>query len=132
MKIFITALLEEETRKQIREAILGEARGIARSVLDQTVTVELKRIGATLHDRYAKNDWLMKGMVKEILTEVLNNNWDKIAIKFYERLDVAAEEVIAKKLKNKTVWEAKHQDEYIRKIVGKEIVRILALNLAKG
>ncbi len=42
-KLTLTVLLDE-VRAQIRETVLGEARSIARSVFDTTVTQEVRRL----------------------------------------------------------------------------------------
>lgn len=53
MKLTLTALFDDDTRAQIRESVLGEARGIARSVLDKTVIEEMRR----LVDKYIVHDF---------------------------------------------------------------------------
>lgn len=78
MKLTLTALFDDETRAQIRESVLGEARGIARSVLDKTVIEEMRR----LVDKYITHQYgglavkfqealktVVTGMVRETFSD---------------------------------------------------------------
>jgi signal recognition particle GTPase len=127
MQFTLKALLDEESRKEIRAVILGEARTLARNLIDETVTGELKRILGKLEERYRNNDWLMKGMVREVLKEIIEQHYDSIHNKIEVSAVAAVESAVQVKLKNKTVWEASSQEAYIRKVVRKELAAMLSV-----
>lgn len=130
MQITIKALFDEETRKQIRDAILGEARGIARSALEGTIGTEIARLVTlmvndtsgykrTLNER-------VQTAVKDSVRDLVSSHWDGIRTTIEKAAETAVDAIVAQKLKDKTVWEAASQDTYIRKVVGEEIRKMLA------
>jgi hypothetical protein len=124
----LNAIIDDDTRKQIRKALLEEVKGITRAILDETVTIELKRLVESLQERYVKNDWLLKGLVKEVIGDIVKgHSFGDLQLSIAEAVEAAAQKNINQKLANKTVWEASKQETYIREIVVQELRKRLAV-----
>jgi lipoate-protein ligase A len=126
VKLTLTAIFDEDVRKQVRDEIMGECRKIARSVFDDKITAEMTRLGATLVSKFTKDEFLKttKKAIREMLKESFY--WDGIKDEITEAIEEAATKNINAKLANKTVWEAKEQDAYVRKVVQQELKKIFA------
>jgi len=75
MNAILKLVVDDETRRSIREIILGEAKSLARSLIDATVQEEMRSVVSKLEDRYLKSEWLFKGLVRESILTVLNDKW---------------------------------------------------------
>jgi hypothetical protein len=128
MKLTLTALFDDETRKQVREEVLGEARKIARSVIDLEVGAEVKRLGQNLQTRILGNDYQAHLRLKEVVKDVITAHWEPTVKPMLEELikalaEKAVDRLVAKKLADKTVWEASKQELYVRQIARDEMVK---------
>lgn len=126
------ALFDEETRKQIREAVLGEARSIARSAVDLEINKEIKRIGTTLFEKYVGSGYngkpageeLIRGVIRDMMTQT----WNTTRQMLLDEVKKQIEAQIAQKMKTLTVWSAESQDAYVRKTAREEIRRMIKVD----
>jgi hypothetical protein len=125
MQITLKALFDEETRKQIRDQVLGEARGVARAAIDQTINAEITRVVAALTAGYrADLNTRLNEAIALSVRGMVTSSWDKVKQSVDEYVEKAAAMIVARKLADKTVWEAKSQDAYIRQTVRSELKTI--------
>jgi hypothetical protein len=143
MQITMKALLDDETRKEIREAVLGEARGVARSEVDLTINREVARLAALLSQELSLTDpsYRTRSLITEVVRNVLTSGWENLSKQIEavvvskmedalrgpieKAIEKAAERNIAEKLKAMTVWKAEGQDQYVRKVVRSELKKLL-------
>lgn len=131
MQIRITALFDEETRKQVREAVLGEVKAIARSVIAGTIEDEIKRIvGKYIENPYGggfsrKMDDILDRAIKSAF---LGAGWEPLTKKLEEfildrvtKLSVRKQE-IAKDFEGNMISD---QEATVRKIAREELKRLL-------
>lgn len=140
MKFILSALIDDETRKSIREMVLGEAKATARAEIDTAVKAEIQRIAATLNQQlHDRNNWRLVSIVTEAVRSILTVDYwnDKVRDEFESMLQAvvhgrlnklidqmvkdATDKIVAQKLRDKTVWEAKEQDAYVRRVVRSEL-----------
>jgi hypothetical protein len=124
MQITLRAVFDEENRKQVVDAVLGEARKIARETIDAAIRAEVLRISKVVEERFTKTQQLSK-FITDALQRVLTERWLEIRSRIDEHVALAADEVVAKKMASKTVWEAESQDAYVRQVVAQELKKIL-------
>lgn len=145
MMFTLRALFDEQTRKELRDAVLGEAKTVARNEIDTAIREEVKRIGADIGSRLRDaTDWRVKNMLVEAVQQVLTPSYwqdNKIGVLFEELLQRvlhqrlgklteqmvkdATDKAVAEKLRTKTVWEASSQDAYVRKVVRDELRKMM-------
>lgn len=145
MMFTLRALFDEQTRKELRDAVLGEAKTVARNEIDAAIREEVKRIGADIGSRLRDaTDWRVKNMLVEAVQQVLTPSYwqdNKIGVLFEELLQRvlhqrlgklteqmvkdATDKAVAEKLRTKTVWEASSQDAYVRKVVRDELRKMM-------
>jgi hypothetical protein len=142
MQFKLTALLDDQARKEMKETILSLAKGIARNEVETTIRDEVKRLAADLSRQIGdKNSWHLKGLVLEAVQRFFTDQWTPLskdlqammaeAIRgslqplINELAKAACEYEIKKKMKDMTVWKAESQDEYVRKVVRSELRSIL-------
>lgn len=121
MNFKITALIDAETRKEIRELILSEGRALARELVSATMSDEVKRIVGALNQKAVQNPWQMQGIFRDAISNMIKNQWGEVGERIQQAIDDAAEKKVAAMLKNKTVWEAESQHEYVRKLIRQEL-----------
>lgn len=129
MQLTLKALFDEDTRKQLREVILGQAKSIARSELTEVIRAELEKKIALFLERITSQDrWGSSPPVSNLLTEaigrVIQNKWSEIGSKIDAAMQKAADTVIAEKMKNKTVFEAEQQEMYMRQLIRSELRKL--------
>jgi len=140
MKIHLSAILDKEFRDQVRNTVLEVAKSISREETNATLKAEAERIlSAVVVSSYRLND-----LVKEAIVSLLQNHWTEVGQLIQaetrkavdDRLGSSSaigsalkplinrqlEKAVAQKLRDKTVWEAKEQDAYVRK-VAREVFR---------
>lgn len=136
-------ILDEESRKSIRELLFGEARGAAREEVRRSFDDEAKRtisnsleglLKSTYDLRLAiveavrgelKNPWPNNSMgkqFKQLISELINDTYKATIEKLVAE---EVEKVVAAKLANKTVWEAKEQHDYIAGVTRAELKKAL-------
>jgi hypothetical protein len=125
MRFNLTALFDDDTRAQIKAAVLAEARNIARSVIDDTIKAEIERLGKALQQRFTAQDWRAQSELKKAVKEVIVGHWDGIRGEIAKAAQDAVDAEVAKKMKDKTVFEAEKQDAYVRKVVKSELRSML-------
>lgn len=145
MMFTLRALFDEQTRKELRDAVLGEAKTVARNEIDAAIRDEVKRIGADIGSRLRDaTDWRVKNMLVEAVQQVLTPAYwrdNQIGVLFEEVLQRvlhqrlgklteqmvkdATDKAVAEKLRTKTVWEASSQDAYVRKVVRDELRKMM-------
>lgn len=124
MKLFLTAILDEDFRKQVQKAILDQARAVARTSIDEAVKAEIVRVAKNIATNAYERERYFKTAMTEAVKELIESHWDGIKAKVDELIEAAANRVVAQKLKDKTVFEAAKQDEYMRKVVRSELKKI--------
>lgn len=125
MKLTLTALFDDDTRAQIKEQVLGEARSIARSAIDNEVNAEIKRVGRSLYQRWTNPDWTVQDQMRKAIKEAVLDRWDGLKNEIVQVAIKAVDDAVAEKLKTKTVWEAQKQDAYIRKVFREEMKSLI-------
>ena len=109
----MTALFDDDTRAQIRESVLGEARGIARSVFDKVIVEEMRR----LIDLYITHSF---GGVRVRFQEALEKAFKELMKEQFSKDDIskmfreATEDSLAE-------LNAREREESIRSIVRSEL-----------
>ena len=131
MKFSILAMVDEDTRKRIREVILGEAKAFTREQVNATVASELARILKHHIEKFTDTKYKLQDLVKVAVKELVQDTWGTISQKIDAAVEEAADKAVVRKLKNKTVWEAKSQDDYIRNIVRLELHDMVANKMVK-
>lgn len=136
MHFKMTAMLDEETRKAIRETLLGEAKGAARSEAQALFHKEMKDTLQRTLSNFTNNSWNMRSMATEALTNIFKDQWTDISKTIRETIktemtnqmaaiaEVAVEKVVQKKLADKTVWEATKQNDHIRTLAREELQKL--------
>lgn len=122
MKFTITALIDEDTRKQLRETLLGQVKGLTREILSETIMAEIQRKldVAQTGDKWYWQSHIQQALV-EVLKKVVGNNWDSIGAVVTKAAKESVEKVVADKMANKVFWEAQQQRDFIREIVREEM-----------
>lgn len=125
MKFNLTAIIDDETRKEFREQLLGMVRGLTREILNETILTEIRlKLDKAQHE-LAANDWNWKrnifSVMKEVMIEQTKTEWPTIGRLIHDACVKSADVVVAQKLANKTVWEAAQQKDFIREIVRDEM-----------
>lgn len=143
MKLSITAIFDEEVRKQIHTQILSEAKGVARSEIDKTIGAELKRVVNGLAQEFSSGyrgnpSYRVTEVLRETIREILTNNWEKISALISERVETLLEgklknlaeaavtKAVEAKMAKLTVWKASEEDDYVRRVVRSEVKKMLA------
>lgn len=125
MKFTITALIDDETRKQLRGVLDGMIRSISREALTEQVRYEIREKLNAAQNAMVKNDWSWRNniftIMKEMMLAEVKTQWPAIGAMINDAANKFVEEAVLKKLANKTVWEAAQQKDFIREIVRDEI-----------
>lgn len=121
MKLTLTALFDEETRKQVREAIFLEAKSIPRGEVATVVHAELKRAAEAAIKGMVTDPWRFRDLMRETLKSVVTEQWDSLKAQIEKLLEESANKIIAKKLADKTVFEAEKQHVYVAAVVRREL-----------
>jgi len=138
MRFWLQTEMDPEDRKQVRNIIGDEAKAMIRSGLDKLMADELQRLSKTLVERLTEKSSHAKQALHNAVAEVLRNQWgevgrlvesavvDLMKMRMHEvvrkEVEAAAQKVVAQKLKDKTVWEAQKQHEYVRSVVRQMLV----------
>ena len=117
--------IDDETRKQIRDALLSEVKGVSRSEIHSVFGAEMKRVGADIMGRWTRDSYTLSQIIRDQLRDLLTSRWASVAELVQELVQKQVDAAVAEKLKNKTVWEAQAQEAYIRNIVRQELRAIL-------
>ena len=127
-------LVDDDTRKQIRDLILDQVRAATRGKIHETVEKEAERVARSEVMKLAQDRWRIDIAFHKVLVQVLQTKLDDITKEIMSVVDglveKAADKVVAKKLANKTVFEAEKQHDYVVKIVRAELKK--AFSSVKG
>jgi uncharacterized membrane protein YheB (UPF0754 family) len=122
MKFSITALIDEDTRKQLRDVLLGQVKGLTRELLTETILDEIRR---KLDNALPSDKWYWQTHIQqqlvEVLKKVVGSQWDSIGAVITKAAKESVEKVVADKMANKVFWEAQQQRDFIREIVREEM-----------
>lgn len=140
MKAKLTMDVDKETEKSIKDLVLGFARGFARSEFEKGIKDEIARLTKKMSTSFT-NDYATKLLIKEVLASMVSDQWNTLSksvravIKevieqeLGARIKALAEDAVrlavAQKLKDKTVWQASEQDNYVRNVVRSEVRNML-------
>lgn len=98
MKLTLTALFDDATRAQVREAVLGEARGVARSVIDGEIEAEIKRtVNKHLDGNWGGATRKFEEVLNRLLGVMLKNSWDDLAKMIQTAAERAAQLALSQK-----------------------------------
>lgn len=138
MKLNLSVLFDEEFRKSLREAVLGEAKKLARAEVDLTVKKEVERLSQELSRVVSdQSSYRFRNMMYDVIKSMLTVSWNPASNEFRKMIDEAVQDrirttleapikkvvdaavnaAVKEKLKNKTVWEAEKQHDYIKTVV---------------
>lgn len=125
-KLILSVIIDEETRSDIREIILDQARGIARSVMDQTIVKEVERLMNTsfMNKIAASSDVRFQQVMRDAITSRWSEVNEKITQAVTVAIEAAAIKVVEQKLKDKTVWQASTQKNMIASIAQTEAAKV--------
>lgn len=138
MKLNLSVLFDEEFRKGLREAVLGEAKKLARAEVDLTVKKEVERLSQELSRVVSdQSSYRFRNMMYDVIKSMLTVSWNPASEEFRKMIDEAVQDriratldapirkvvdaavnaAVKEKLKNKTVWEAEKQHDYIKTVI---------------
>jgi hypothetical protein len=150
VKFNLNVLCDEEFRKQIKQAVLNQAKSLARSEVDLTVKAEVSRLAAKLFQD--QPSWLLKSIVLEAVRAIIGSSWGEIGKMVEEKaaeiirhtvfeevesavrgaVVKAVNDEVKKKMKAKTIWDAQGQADFLRAMVREEVARLAANERALG
>jgi hypothetical protein len=124
MKFNITALIDDDTKKSLREVLVGQVKALTRELLNDTIMAEI-RTKLDLAAEHASSSWHWQRHINDALTEVLRktveSRWSEIGSVIGRGAESAVNKAVADKLANKVVWEAAQQKDFMREIAKEEI-----------
>ena len=127
MQITLKALFDDDTRAEIRKFLLGEVRGLARAEAERVFSAEVERsMKAKLADLFTTitGTKQIDRSVGNVFREIFEGRWDAISRMIQESVDRRVDMAAQQKLKNKTVWEAEKQRDFILEIARQETDRL--------
>lgn len=122
MKFNITALIDEATRKELKEVLLGTVKSLTREIMTETILGEIRRKldNAQTTDRYYWQNQIERALM-EAMKRLLEPRWGEIGRQIVASAQAAVEKAVADKLANKVIWEAQQQRDFMREIAKEEV-----------
>lgn len=118
-------VIDEEVRKQIKAAILEEAKGLARGEVHAAMVAEAERVFRAETQKIFEHRWDFNRVLSDALKGILESRAEEVTEAIAKKIDDLAEKavnkLVAKKLADKTVFEAEKQHDYVVKIVRAEL-----------
>lgn len=141
MRLNLRAELTEEDRKQIREIVLGDARAVARNLIDDEIRAEVKRVIVAIASKF-ENSWPFKNEISNTIKSIFRERWHDInqilietvhdtmrlemATVVKNAVEKAVDKAIQAKMDKLTVWKADQQEEEVRRMAREEMIKVIS------